>query len=408
MNRRDLLKGCSDFMKSMTQNEDSNFSFSDNDSDEILIVIFLRGGYDGLNFLAPVNDKDYIAARGENLRITDSGKNEGLAIKQNFLDADFRLYKSTEIIKEIYDDKQLAFVHASGLTNGTRSHFVAQELIEKGTLKDKALRSGWLARYLEEQDFKNLSAYSIGNNQAESLLSANKVLSLNKIEDLNKSWNDNISNMMRNSYSGNSLIKRQGLYAMDIQEYLDKSAKKVNLHKVENLKKKTKSKKSSSKLQNDLNTLEAIIKMDVGLKIGTINMGGWDTHDGQEGRYSNNMQELSKAVGNFYNNLHQYHKKLNIVVMSEFGRRVKANKNEGTDHGYGNVMWVIGGNVKGGNIYGKWPGLANDQLNKGVDLDITTDYRTVLSEILSKRMKQKDISTIFPKFSYKTPLGIIS
>ena len=94
--------------------------------------------------------------------------------------------------------------------------------------------------------------------------------------------------------------------------------------------------------------------------------------------------------------------------MSEFGRRVKANKNEGTDHGYGNVMWVLGGNIKGGNIYGKWPGLANDQLNKGVDLDITTDYRTVLSEILSKRMGQKDISSVFPKFNYKNPLGIIS
>ena len=92
--------------------------------------------------------------------------------------------------------------------------------------------------------------------------------------------------------------------------------------------------------------------------------------------------------------------------MSEFGRRVKANKNGGTDHGYGNVMWTLGGNVNGGNIYGKWPGLANDQLNKKVDLEITTDYRTVLAELMQKRMKQNDVSSIFPKFNYKKSLGI--
>ena len=180
MNRRELLKGCTDFAKSMYQEEDINYSFAQNGAnDEILVVIFLRGGYDGLNFLAPVDDKNYISARGEDLRITEENKNKGLSIDQNFLDADFRLHKNAKAIKELYDDKKLAFVHASGLTNGTRSHFVAQQLIEKGTLKEKNLREGWLTRYLQGSQSEELSAYAVGNNQPESLLAAKQVLSLN-------------------------------------------------------------------------------------------------------------------------------------------------------------------------------------------------------------------------------------
>jgi len=409
MNRRELLKGCTDFAKSMYQEEDINYSFAQNGAnDEILVVIFLRGGYDGLNFLAPVDDKNYISARGEDLRITEENKNKGLSIDQNFLDADFRLHKNAKAIKELYDDKKLAFVHASGLTNGTRSHFVAQQLIEKGTLKEKNLREGWLTRYLQGSQSEELSAYAVGNNQPESLLAAKQVLSLNRIEDLKIGWNDELKNLMRNNYLGASFIQEQGTSAMDIQKSLDEKSSTQNLHKVENIKKRMNEKKNKKggKFYSNLNTLEAIIKMEVGLKVGTINFGGWDTHDGQQGRYEPKIQELCSGLAQFYNSLHQYHSKLNIVVMSEFGRRVKANKNGGTDHGYGNVMWTLGGNINGGNIYGKWPGLANDQLNKKVDLEITTDYRTVLAELMQKRMKQNDVASIFPKFNYKKSLGI--
>ncbi len=411
MNRRELLKGCTDFVKSMYQEEEIHYSLDQNGtSDEILVVIFLRGGYDGLNFLAPVDDKNYISARGEDLRITDQNKNKGLAIEQNFLDADFRLHKYAKPIKELYDDKKLAFVHASGLSNGTRSHFVAQQLIEKGTLKEKNLRDGWLTRYLDGEQSEQLSAYAVGNNQPESLLAARQVLSLNRIEDLKIGWGNELKNLMRNSYLGTSFINQQGTSAMDIQKFLDEKSSNENLHKAENIKKKINQSKGKrdGKFVNNLNTLETIIKMEVGLKVGTINYGGWDTHDGQQGRYEPKIQDLCQSLAQFYNRLHNYHSRLNIVVMSEFGRRVKANNNGGTDHGYGNVMWALGGNVNGGNIYGKWPGLANDQLNKKVDLEITTDYRTVLAELMQKRMKRKDIANIFPKFNYKKSLGIFN
>ncbi|MFK7899533.1 MAG: DUF1501 domain-containing protein [Cyclobacteriaceae bacterium] len=407
MNRRQLFEGCSDFMRSMIEGSNMNYSFTENADEEMLVVVFLRGGYDGLNFLAPVDDTHYLSARGENVRINSAGKTQGLPIKQNFHDGDFRLHHTAGPIKELYDDKKLAFVHASGLKNGTRSHFVAQELIEKGTEKEKGLKTGWLARHIGTFSGNKVATYAIGNNQPEALLSANKVLSLTKISDLKVNWNKEVEAMMASQYGkGNSLIHKQGTEAMNMLDYLNEKSSAVHIDKESLNKKKKKKGGNYNKIAVELETLESVIKMDVGLKVATINVGGWDTHDNQQARYTGNMKKLSTALAGFYNRLHAYHGRLNIVVMSEFGRRVKGNNNGGTDHGYGNVMWALGGNVNGGEVYGKWPGLANEQLDKGVDLSITTDYRMVLSEVMTKRMKQNDLATIFPKFDYDNPLGV--
>jgi uncharacterized protein (DUF1501 family) len=130
-------------------------------------------------------------------------------------------------------------------------------------------------------------------------------------------------------------------------------------------------------------------------------------HDGQEWKFAKWCESLSRNLTAFYNDIYVYDKKVTIVVMSEFGRRLKPNKNGGTDHGHGGLMMVLGGNVNGGNIYGKWPGLANEQLDNGVDLAVTTDYRTVLAEILQKRNLVNSVSDIFPKFQMTAGLGIV-
>jgi uncharacterized protein (DUF1501 family) len=130
-------------------------------------------------------------------------------------------------------------------------------------------------------------------------------------------------------------------------------------------------------------------------------------YDGQEGRFKRMTDALSRNITAFYNDIHNYHKKTTIVVMTEFGRRLKANNNGGTDHGYGGLMMVLGGNVRGGKMYGEWPGLSSEQLDKGVDLAITTDYRNVLTEILLKRKLVSDYSTIFPKFDKYASLNIM-
>jgi uncharacterized protein (DUF1501 family) len=147
--------------------------------------------------------------------------------------------------------------------------------------------------------------------------------------------------------------------------------------------------------------------MDVGLQIASVDYGGWDTHERQANIFNNLTEGLSKSLGAFYNDIASYHKRVTVLVMSEFGRRLKANKSGGTDHGHGNVMLVLGGNVNGGKMYGKWPGLSNGQLDNNVDLAVTTDYRTVLSEVVVRRLRNKKLGYIFPGFKEYKPLNFL-
>jgi uncharacterized protein (DUF1501 family) len=151
-------------------------------------------------------------------------------------------------------------------------------------------------------------------------------------------------------------------------------------------------------LREQLKNLARLIKMDVGVHVATADFGGWDTHEAQAYHFPQLMTGLAGTIAAFYNDLTAYHPRLTILIMSEFGRRLKANRSGGTDHGLGNVMLAIGQNVRGGRMYGNWPGLATEQLDNGVDLAVTTDYRTVLSEILAKRMGNPNLGPIFPDF----------
>lgn len=155
-----------------------------------------------------------------------------------------------------------------------------------------------------------------------------------------------------------------------------------------------------------------MIKLDVGLRVATVDFGGWDTHEnqnyGEEGYMADLLNSLASGLANFYLDLDSgYTEKLSVVVISEFGRRLVQNESYGTDHGHGSVMLTLGGSVNGGQVFGNFPGLHNDQLYDHADLAITTDYRQVLSELLSKRMNNSDIETVFPGFSGGyNPLGI--
>jgi uncharacterized protein (DUF1501 family) len=149
-----------------------------------------------------------------------------------------------------------------------------------------------------------------------------------------------------------------------------------------------------------------VIKMDVGARIATVDYGGWDTHVGQAGRFAALTDGLSRSLMAFWNDMASVQDRLTVVVMSEFGRRLRSNNSGGTDHGHGNAMLVLGGHVRGGNIYGTWPGLATEQLDNQVDLAITTDYRDVLGEIVQQRFAA-DPKLIFPKFTNYAPLSIM-
>ena len=403
MNRKDFLLGCIDFKQSIS-NHQNNYVVSQDDNEKILVVLFLRGGYDGLNFIAPVDDNDYIAARPANLRITDSGTYKGIKLDNSFEGLDFRINNHCAPLVELYKSGDLGFVHSCGLSNGTRSHFVAQELIEKGTLTDKSVKTGWLTRFLKTSP-NSLNTFSIDSSMPDSLLNADNVFSVSNEKDLQLHWSDATSEILNKYYNNVGYVEEKGAKALKIITELNEKYIKQG-SKTQYQQKKGKQ-NNLGKLQRDLNVLEQMIKMDIGLKTATLNMGGWDTHDNQEGRYVENIKQLSSAVSEFYNNMSVYHNKMTIVVMSEFGRRLKANNNGGTDHGYGNIMWALGADVKGGKLYGTWPGLSNEQLNKGLDLEITTDYRQVLSEIISKN-KNINATYLFPDFKTEgKKIGIV-
>jgi uncharacterized protein (DUF1501 family) len=162
---------------------------------------------------------------------------------------------------------------------------------------------------------------------------------------------------------------------------------------------------TGAELSNALKTAAQLIKLDLGIQVVTVDYGDWDTHINQAYRFPELVKGLSQSLAAFYNDLSQQRQRLTVVVMSEFGRRLKSNQSNGTDHGYGGMMMALGGQVNGGRIYGEWKGLSSENLDDGADLAITTDYRAVLSEILVKRF-QSNVGDVFAGHSYQ-PLGLI-
>ncbi|WP_052430187.1 DUF1501 domain-containing protein [Sporocytophaga myxococcoides] len=405
MDRRSLIKGCAEYL--MTTGLGSDYFLTEDDSRETIVIVFLRGGMDGLNFLAPVDDSHYRAARGGKMALQE----DALKINQNLVQADFRLHPEAYALKELYENKSLALIHAAGLTNGTRSHFEAQDLMELGSNSDKNLSQGWLTRYLQSFHKGNIvPAYAIGSIPPASLLGSMEQMNITEMKNLSLDFGPDLINMLSEMYgAGNSLVHRSGKGALQNIAHIAKSSKGLSFDSY------TPDKSADyysswpgEELSSSFKTVAQLIKMEAGLKIATIDYDGWDMHDNQEWKFPRWIQALSWNLNAFYNDIHAYHKKVTIVLMTEFGRRLKANKSGGTDHGHGSVMMVLGGNVNGGNMYGSWPGLANEQLDNGVDLAVTTDYRTVLSEIMVKRNLVKDPQMIFPKFNeYKGGLGII-
>jgi uncharacterized protein (DUF1501 family) len=412
MNRRNILKGCTELLLSGKHAFGSQVLIEEEDSREILVVVFLRGGMDGLNLLAPVDDPNYRAARGGEMAVNEKGAQQGLMINQNIAQLDFRLHPNTGGLKELFDSKELAFIHACGLTNGTRSHFEAQDLMELGSNSDKNLKEGWLTRYMGTFHYGAMvPSFALGNVTPASLLGTMDQLNLTEIKDLKMDWNPSMQKLMDQMYSGgNSKVHQSGKSAIQNINHIMGAIKDISEleHYIPDEKAKYSTDYPGEEMAKSFKTAAQLIKMDVGLKIATVNIDGWDMHDAQSWRFPKLIESFSKNLLAFYNDLHNHHKKLTIVVQSEFGRRLKANKNGGTDHGHGGVMMVLGGNVNGGNIYGMWPGLANEQLDKGVDLAITTDYRIVLTEILLSRKLTKEYVKIFPDFKGYKPMGIMN
>lgn len=375
--------------------------------DRILVVLFLRGGMDGLNFLGPADDKDYVAARFPNLRLHTSGDAAGLAMNNAYPGFDFRLHPRAAALKEIYDSGSLAMVHACGLPHGTRSHFEAMDMMERGvTDVNSGHGSGWLARYLADtENLGLLPAVAPTGALPASMLGAKRAVAAADLNSFAFIGDQEQAAALRSLYGGQGLLEENGKVALDATEAVRSRLPRNENGEVLPYQAENGASYPDGELGNQLKNVARLIKLDVGLHVAAVDFGGWDTHDSQEYRFPELVGHMAGSLGAFWNDIHAYHERVNVVVMSEFGRRLKANESRGTDHGHGNVMMVMGAGVQGGRMYGSWPGLATEQLDSQADLAITTDYRVVLSELLGTRFSVDDPARIFEGFKPGARVG---
>jgi uncharacterized protein (DUF1501 family) len=415
--RRKFLIGCSAAIAALAGARLTHLAFAEPDSngynDEILVAVFLRGGWDALNVVPPLDgpDRGYYEEARANLNVP--------ANVLLHLNNQFGLHPALAPLFNLYQAGHLALVHAAGLMEDTRSHFDAQQFIELGTPGVKTTATGWITRHL--QSAPNLPpsiflpALSAGNAQAQSLLGSNEAAAMVSPDSFsiggNWRWGDAQRAALRALYTGDNWLYGAGTQTLNTLDVIEAAG--VGHYTPANG-----AVYPDGSFGNNLQTVAQLIKANLGLRTATIDLGGWDTHeyegDGGGGYLANNqLVPMGQALAAFYTDLsnaacaQDFTRKLTVVVMSEFGRRLRENANHGTDHGHGNVMFVLGGSVNGGQVYGQWPGLANNQLYQSTDLAVTTDYRRVLAEIVTKRLGNPNLATVFPGYAGYTPLGLV-
>ncbi len=391
-----------------------NLAFAGSGPDRpILIVVHLRGGCDGLNLISPATDPAFIEARASELRVPADGSDAGHALGQGpDPKVDFRLHAQAGGLAELYQGGQLAFLHAVGLTDGTRSHFVATDMIERGVADAASLNresNGWLTRALaQDGQPRGLVAASASGAVSGELMGLPSAIAVPSLDGgLAPPGGPQAAEVLKRLYqfaAGDvGLAGRDALQAMaaidgrlprDPQGHVQPYQAEAHVDYG-----------PAAEFGRPLKALAQLIKMDVGLEAATVDIGGWDTHEYQPGRFRTAVDHLSNGIAQFWNDMARHHDRLVLVTLTEFGRRLRSNKSQGTDHGRAGVMAVLGGKVHGGRFYGGWPGLAPDKLDEGVDLAVATDYRRVLTEVLEMR-EGKRLPAVFPNYSYPGPLGL--
>jgi uncharacterized protein (DUF1501 family) len=398
ISRRSLLTGASAgaFVGTIFPGVKISLAQSAPGENNILVVIYLRGGSDGLQMVSPAGDPDYIAAR-PSIKVPTSGDGAGFGIAS--LDGvDFYMNQGAPELRDMFNSGKLAVVHATGIPNGDRSHFESQDQMELGMAPTEiSPNEGWLTRHLSTLSGERplLGTVASGASLPISLLGYTGGLAVPEVTTFNVSGGATTSNQLRSIIAGESPYKIVAANTLDaiatIQAGLQTATNSTDAI-------------YSGPVGSSLRSLARLIKMDVGVDLATVDHDGWDNHDNLLAEFETQSNDLSKSLWAFWTDLQDYQDRLTVVTMTEFGRRLQENESEGTDHGSASYMLALGAGIKGGKIYGAWPGLKPAQLRNG-DLAVTTDYRRVLSEILVKRHHQTKIDEVFPTMAY-SPLGI--
>ena len=376
---------------------------------DVLVCLFLRGGIDGLSVVVPYAEGgNYYNARPTQ-SVPEPGKGSEAGIDLN---GRFSLHPSLSPLKEIYDENDLLIVHATGLTNDTRSHFDAMRYMEYGTPTNKFLGTGWIGRHLQAAAWENNSpfrAVGMGVMLPESLRGPVSALSIQSIADFHfKGREDELRRLQRSLASlytieapTEPLSQQAGLVFETIDTLQNLDADNYNPTHGANY--------PEGEFGMALQQVAQLIKADVGLEVACIDLGGWDTHENQgtlDGEFNYLLSHLGEGLMAFYTDLGERMNAVSMVTMSEFGRRLQENGSYGTDHGHGNIMFLMGGGFKGGQVYSQWPTLAPDALSDG-DLAITTDYRDVLAEVVQHRLGNPALDQVFPNHTPQS-LGLVT
>ncbi len=372
-----------------------------------LVVVFLRGGADGLALVSPTSDPDFIAARPEDLRVLRKGDAAGHAIKQQFADLDFRFHAGAGALSDLCNAGDLSLIHAAGLTEATRSHFDAEARIERAAHSGDA--GGWLGRWLKTIPAGgDLPALAVGTT-LPGAMDGHEAAVAEELGNLILAGGHWLAPALRarlaQGFGAHGPVDASMRQLFDLSQMISgriwsdtDGAARPYAPQVEY--------PADNPISAPLMTIAQTLKLGMGTRVATVDVPGWDTHVRQAGDFTNQVRWLSDGLMAFWRDLGILQQDTSVVVMSEFGRRLRSNASGGTDHGRGNVMMVLGPQARGGRMLGRWPGLSNDALEEGADLAVTTDYRTVLAELMSGHMKAADLSTVFPGFGAAAPLGL--
>jgi uncharacterized protein (DUF1501 family) len=360
-----------------------------------LVVVFQRGAADGLNIVVPYRESNYYSMRPT------------IAIpEKQVLDLDgfFGLHPAMASLQPLYSAGHLAIIHATGSPDGTRSHFDAQDYMESGTPGVKSTRDGWLNRALQSEDLQHhqqhtaFRAVALGADVPRTLSGTIPALAISNVQDFAVGGRGPkpapASNAFEAMYdqSTDSLLHTAGDSTFE-------AIKMLRATDPANYKPAATANYPNNGFANNLKQIAQLLKAPLGVEAAFTDVGGWDTHQNQgsvDGQLANRLREFSDSIAAFWRDLGDEAESVTLVTMSEFGRTAHQNGTGGTDHGHANAMFVLGGKVNGGKVYGKWPGLSDHQLNEGRDLAITTDYRAVLGEVVAKTIGASNLEVAFP------------
>lgn len=356
---------------------------------KILVAIFQRGAADGLNIVVPHGERAYYGLR-PSIGIPRPGAGAEAAVD---LDGFFGLHPSLAPLGPLFQQGHLAIVDAVGSPDPTRSHFDAQDYMESGTPGRKATADGWMNRALPKIDkAAPLRALSLGPVLPRALRGPEPALAVLSLTDFQirntqaaqafEQLYDNASDPRLQATGRETFEAISMLQAIQKQPYQPAAGADY----------------PRGRLGDSLRQIAQLIKADVGVELAFADLGGWDHHVNEPAQLSNLLREYGQALTAFWRDMGDRMDEVVLVTMSEFGRTAHENGNRGTDHGHANCMFVLGGPVVGGKVYGRWPGLAREQLYENRDLALTSDFRDVLGELVARHLGNANVQSVFPGY----------